>query len=86
MRSLRLKIQELEELKATWQRIRARIRWLDKGNTNIKQVFAPIKGRPNKTLISTLMNERVVVFKKEEMEQVCHYFYSKVYKVQVKKP
>jgi hypothetical protein len=84
MRSLRLKIQELEELKATWQRIWARIRWLDKGNTNTKQFFATIKGRPNKTLISTLMNERVVVSKKEEMEQVCPYFYRKFYKVQVK--
>jgi hypothetical protein len=84
MRNLRLKIQELEKLKATWQRIWARIRWLDKGNIHIKQFFATIKRRPNKTLIFTLMNERMVVSKKEEMEQVCHCLYSKFYKVQIK--
>jgi len=59
---------------------------VDIGNTNTKQFFVAIKGRPNKTLISTLMNQRVVVSKKEEMEQVCHCFYSKFYKVQVKRP
>lgn len=67
-------------------RIQARIRGLDKGNTNTKQFFVAIKGRPNKTLISTSMNERVAISKKEEMQQVCHYFYSKFYKVQVKRP
>jgi hypothetical protein len=48
MRNLRLKIQKLEELKASWQRIQARIKWLDKGNTNTKQFFVAIKGRPKR--------------------------------------
>ncbi len=57
-----LKILKLEKLKAKWQRIWARIRWLDKGNTSIKQFFVTIKKSPNKILNSILMNERMVVF------------------------
>jgi hypothetical protein len=80
--SLKSKIQELEDVKTVGQRLWARIRWNQLGDTVSKEIFSIIKSKPNKTLIFALRDEDGnVVSRKEDLEFVCCNFYKNLYQV-----
>ncbi len=62
-------------MKAIEQKIKAEIRWVDKGNTDSKEVFLIVKTKPSKLSILALKdNEGGLATKKKELKKVCCSF------------
>jgi hypothetical protein len=81
--TLRLRIKEVENVKAIRQQIEAKLTWKQKDCIITKDFFIAIKPKPNKVGISTLKDDvKVVTTNQIKMEWICYNFYNKLYKTQ----
>jgi predicted nucleotide-binding protein (sugar kinase/HSP70/actin superfamily) len=83
MSTLRLKIKEVENVKATRRHIKAKLTWKQKYCIITKDFFIAIKPKPNKVGISTLKDDvKAITTNQIKMEWICYNFYNKLYKAQ----
>jgi predicted nucleotide-binding protein (sugar kinase/HSP70/actin superfamily) len=81
--TLRLRIKEVENVKAIRRQIEAKLTWKQKDCIITKDFFIAIKPKPNKVGISTLKDDvKVVTTNQIKMEWICYNFYNKLYKTQ----
>ncbi len=73
-----------KDVKKFVQQIKARLLWMQEGNTSItREFFFQVKLIPNRKWIFILKSEdEIVVSSKQLFEYVCYNFYKKIYKTQ----
>jgi hypothetical protein len=81
--TFKLRIKELENVKATKQWIKMKFTWEQKDCIIMKESFTAIKPKSNKVRIFTLKDDiKVIITSQIKMEEICYNFYIKLYKTQ----